>query len=166
MTLAGVASLGSSPAVAGADGHEVMQPIDRAILEALSGPARPSVGTRTIPTLKPDHGRWWQAEAARVGPDIVLRIHRPAGDLGLTSQCIVSKDDRRWSHEAGNPQATARGAVDPVYSVRFPGDFEGPSMPSVSGTFHIAWTAVYNADSWVLLNSASFRTVYKGTLRF
>jgi hypothetical protein len=152
--------------VADTDDRKAIPSIDQAIFDALSGPAGPSVNGRTIPVLRPDHGRWWEAEASRVGHDIVLRIHRPAGDLGLTSQCLVSQGERRWSHQAGNPHAIAKGVVESHYSVRFPLDFEGPDSTSVSGTFHVAWTAMYNADGWVLLNSTSFRTVYQGTLRY
>jgi hypothetical protein len=145
---------------------QVMQPIDQAIFEALRAPAPSSANGTTIPVLRATHGRWWDAGALRVGHDIVLRIHKPAGDVGLTSQCLVSQGDQRWSHQVGNPHAVARGVAAPDYSVRFPRDFDDPTLTALSGTFRVAWTAVYNVDGWALLNNTSFRTVYQGTLRF
>lgn len=145
---------------------EPLQPLDRVIFDALTEPARPAAAVPTIPVLRPDHGRWWEAGAARVGDDIVLHVKRPLRDPGMTSQCLVTQGDQTWSHQAGTANASAGGPGDLTHSVRFPRDFEGPPTPPAGGTFHVTWTAVYNANSWVLLNSASFRTVYRGTLRY
>lgn len=155
----------ATPAAPGPAGAlPVVGSIDGYILAALNGPAGPPGGRRAVPTLKPEHGRWWDVALAIVGYDIVLRITRPRGDQGLVNQCLVSQGDNRWSHQAGNRLAMARGADQSLYSVRFPDDFEGPALASVGGSFEVTWSALYGADTWVLLNNTSFCTVYRGTL--
>jgi hypothetical protein len=144
-----------------------VDPIDEYILDALSEHAPAPAGRRTVPVLHADHGRWWSVVLAAVGHDIALRIERPRGDRRLIHQCLVSQGDRRWSHQAGTPQALARAVDATAYSVRFPDDFEGSQARDVpTGSFQVAWSALYGGDNWALLNTTTISTVYRGTLTY